>query len=466
MTLRVEVPVGCVEERRYALGLVLNDLLGLEVPPVELQVHEGAAGVRITSVDGAGGEVLIGDDLFSRMSTDWFDRRWLPAGPLERWPTDGAGLEEAALVDGTLPVLYGHPTLERDGDTTRLGLDLFGAAFAMVTRYEEVVAGDHDDHGRFPAAASIAAREGFLDRPLLDEYGEVLWAVLRSHWPRLERRPPEPRLWLSHDVDIPRSAGSGVTGLAKWVAADVLRRREPALAAQRVRAYPKARHGLTPEDPANSFDLIMDVSERHGLRSAFYFIPTEGSRAVDARYRLDEPWVRALLRRIHERDHEIGLHASYETFRDPDLTRSEFASLRTVAEGEGIVQPAWGGRQHYLRWDPTTTWRNWDGAGLDYDSTMTFHDCVGFRSGTCREHGLFDLRTRTPLRLRERPVVAMDATLKGYMGLDDDELVRRVTVLAERCRLVKGPMSLLWHNHNLASSSDRRTYAALVEAIA
>ena len=94
------------------------------------------------------------------------------------------------------------------------------------------------------------------------------------------------------------------------------------------------------------------------------------------------------------------------------------------------------------------------------------HDHVGFRSGTCREHGLFDLGARKALRLRERPVVAMDATLKGYMGLGDDELFRRVTTLADRCRLVGGPMSLLWHNHNLASSSDRRMYAALVEAIA
>jgi hypothetical protein len=465
VTLLARLPAGCDAERRYAVGVVLGDLLGLRVDLVD-ETAPGSAHVTITVADGTGGEVRVADDLLGRMTTDWFDRQWLPAGRLDRWNTDGAGLEEAALVEPTLPVLYGRPTLERDGDTTTLGLDLFGAAFAMATRYEEAVGTGHDTHGRFPATASIAAREGYLDRPLLDEYAEVLWAVLRRHWPRLERRPHAYSLWLSHDVDIPRSAGSGVTGLAKWVAADVVRRREPALAARRVRAYPKARHGLAPEDPANTFDLIMDVSERQGLHSAFYFIPTEGSRDVDARYRLEDPWVRGLLRRIHDRGHEIGLHASYETFRDPDLTRSEFDCLRAVAEGEGITQPAWGGRQHYLRWDPATTWRNWDAAGVDYDSTMTFHDVVGFRSGTCREHGLFDLRARTPLRLRERPVVAMDATLKGYMGLDDDELVRRVTTLADRCRLVGGPMSLLWHNHNLASRADRETYGALVAAIA
>ena len=457
MNLVVEVPPGCDAERRYAADVVLGEWLGLAY-----SLAPGPPGsVRITAGDGSGGEVRVADDLFARMDTDWADPRWLPERPLGRWDTREAGLD-ATLVDPVLPVLYGQGGV----DGTTLGLDVFGSVFWMLTRHEEVVGAERDGHDRFPASASLAAREGFLDRPLVDEYVEVLWAVLKRQWPRLERKGRAYRLWLSHDVDIPRSYGTGVVGLAKWLAADVVRRREPALAVRRARAYPMARNGLAEADPANSFSVIMDISERHGLCSAFYFIPVEGQRDVDAHYRLDDDWMRALLRRIRDRGHEVGLHASYDTFRDPERTRDEFHRLRDVAEDEGIVQEKWGGRQHYLRWDAAVTWRNWEAAGLAYDSTLTFHDCVGFRSGTCHEHPVFDLSERRALRLRERPVVAMDATLKGYMGLSDEELMARVTTLGERCRMFGGTMSLLWHNHNLASTADRRTYGALVDALA
>ena len=470
MTLLVEVPAGCEPERRYVIELVLGEMLGLEH-----RLSTGAPGcVRITST-GAGddGEVLVVDDLFGRMDTDWQDPRWLPRGPLPHWDTRAAGLD-APLVSGDVPVMYGRRLgngsyVETEGGATTLGLDVFAGAFVLVSRYEEVVATarDHyDEHDRFPASASLAAREGFLERPLVDEYVEILWAVLQRRWPGLVRRSRSYRLWLSHDVDIPRSSGTGTVGLAKWLLADLVRRREPGVAVRRLRAYPAARKGLPSGDPANSFDFIMELSERHGLASAFYFIPAQGRRAVDAHYGLDEDWVRALFRRIHDRGHEIGLHASYDTFRDPARTKQEFEHLRAIAEGEGVHQPAWGGRQHYLRWEAPTTWCNWDAAGLDYDSTMSFHDRVGFRSGTSHEHRVFDLRERRALRLRERPLVAMDATLKGYMGLGEDEIVRRVSDLAARCRMFGGTMSLLWHNHNLAASADQRTYGTLVDALA
>lgn len=45
------------------------------------------------------------------------------------------------------------------------------------------------DHDRFPATASLAYRAGFLDRPQIDEYLEILWAAMRRLWPGLQRKP-------------------------------------------------------------------------------------------------------------------------------------------------------------------------------------------------------------------------------------------------------------------------------------
>jgi hypothetical protein len=154
------------------------------------------------------------------------------------------------------------------------------------------------------------------------------------------------------------------------------------------------------------------------------------------------------MRRIHERHHELGFHGSYESFRDPVQIRKEFASLTRIADEEGLYQPQWGGRQHYLRWEAPTTWQAYGDAGLSYDSTLTYADHAGFRCGVCYEFPVFNLQTRQPLALRERPLIVMEASLVGssYMQLDTELALDKVAALSDTCRRFDGDFTFLWHN--------------------
>jgi hypothetical protein len=84
-----------------------------------------------------------------------------------------------------LPVLYGphvaddRPLAEVDDGGVRLNVDVFGSAFAMLTRYEEAIPGERDAYGRYPAAAALAVRENFLRTPIVDAYVELLRAALQ-----------------------------------------------------------------------------------------------------------------------------------------------------------------------------------------------------------------------------------------------------------------------------------------------
>jgi hypothetical protein len=241
---------------------------------------------------------------------------------------------------------------------------------------------------------------------------------------------------------------------ARAVGIAVVRLRDPLLAARR----------LAGRDPCDTFDFLMTAAERRGVRCAFYFLAGRTSPAHDGEYSLDDPWIRSLLRRIHARGHEIGLHPSYNTFRDAEATASELRTLERVCAEEGIDEPIVGGRQHYLRWENPTTWEIWDGAGLGYDSTLTFAERPGFRCGVCYEYPAFNLRTRKPLRLVERPLVAMDRTLLDYMGLSERAALEELVELRRRCRLFHGDFTLLWHNSFLLTRRDKRLYREVVEA--
>lgn len=457
MTLIVETPESYSREREYIVDVIFREFLGLEAHAQPTARRD----VRITRTDGnPAGELIVADGLFTSSPADWLGPASLPRRPLTQWDV-GAALPEAVVTGPTLPVLYGNDRtrdrlLEETPTGLDLGLDVFGSSFFLLTRYEELVGRDRDLHLRFPAASSLAVREDYLARPLVNEYVEVLWALLRRLWPRLERSTRTHRILVSHDVDWPVCSEPALRELMRASLGDSLLRPEKrALALDRVRSRVKPGRR---SDLCDTFDFLMGESERNGLRSAFYFIASGTVDGIDGRYSLDDPRLRRLLRRIHERGHEIGLHPSYNSFRDAERTRFEFDLLLRACSEEGIEQEAWGGRQHYLRWENPTTWQNWEQAGLAYDSTLTFAESPGFRCGVCFEYPVFDLHERRRLALRERPLVAMEVSLLVYQRLGRAEAGAALAALRERSRLFGGDFTLLWHNSRLITRADRRLY--------
>jgi peptidoglycan/xylan/chitin deacetylase (PgdA/CDA1 family) len=423
VTLLVEAPARYEAERRYILDVLLKDWLGLdwELRPAD------RSDVRIALAEDLDGEsVTLPDVLFATPPDEWLTEASLPTA---------SALEE----------------------------DVLGAAFFMLTRYEELVVADRDQYGRFPAASSVAAREGVLGRPIVDEHVELLWQALQRAWPRLERRSRTYEVVLTHDVDDPLATLQHTPrDVVRQVSGDLVRRRDPRLAARRVRSL----LGRPELDPNNTFDFLMEVSERHGLRSAFYFLAHRDQRPRDGAYLFEAPWVRSLIGRIAQRGHEIGIHPSFPTYRDAERTREELERLRRVADAAGVRQDEWGGRQHFLRWTNPDTWRNWEAAGLDYDSTLAYSEAIGFRTGTCHPYRAFDVRERRPLDLREEPFQVMDVTLLSSMGLSLDAAREAVLDVAAQCRRHRGRLGILWHNNTLLRSArEQQWYASLIEAV-
>jgi hypothetical protein len=473
LKLLVRVPPTYVPERRYVLDVVLSEWLGLEY---DLDFGAGmGVSLQVTN-DHHRSEITLPDVLFSTPRERWLTERSMPVSPLARLRIDPAphlrdGADRFAFdrsLTGTIPVVFGDPNpqqgaWQKNATGLALSVDVFGSVFFLLTRYEEAVRRVRDRHDRFPASASLGAVEGFLNRPLADEYVDVLWMGMRSLWPGLTRRSSAFRLRLTHDVDEVWAAhGRRFRTVARAVAGDLLRRHDMDLAARRTRSLFEARAGRVDRDPYNTFDFLMDTSERYDLRSTFYVMAGSTNAEFDGHYRVSDPPVARILRRIHDRGHALGLHASYGTYRSGERMRGEFEALTAACSAAGIDQPTWGVRQHFLRFENPQTWAIQESAGLEHDSTLGFAEQVGFRAGTCREYPLFDLCDHRKLALRERPLVVMDATLFNYMALDPDDAAFRTRSIVDACRRHRGDAVLLFHNSALAGARWRAFYEDLV----
>ena len=463
--LNIEIPNNQIPERTYIISVIFEEFFGIEV---KIQVSS-RKDVSITCEDGQA--ITVADLFLGPSSTQWLRISSLPEQPLAHWDFAETGLT-AITVGMDIPVIYGEDLvngslISLSAEHIYLGLDIFGSAFFMLTRYEEAVKPNRDGHDRFPATASLAYQEGFLDRPIINEYLEILWACLKHLWPRLKRKARNFQTYLSHDVDAPfKYALSGSSTLARTIVGNFIRRKPHCLGSNLSSYMQVKAQGKLEADPFYTYDLIMDISEQQDLRSAFYFITDHTAERLDGNYRISHPLIRNLLKKIHQRGHEIGLHTSYNTYRNSTQTQKEFEILKKVCNEEGVRQECWGGRQHYLRWEAPNTFQNWEDAGLNYDSTLSFSDVAGFRCGVCFEFTTFSLKTRQHLRLKERPLIIMECTIldRRYMnlGLDGHSSLQTMAKYKQRCRLFSGDFSLLWHNNRLVDPREANLYRAIV----
>jgi peptidoglycan/xylan/chitin deacetylase (PgdA/CDA1 family) len=467
--LTIYIPPHYELERKYILSVMLGEFLGLEY---QVNIDSSKIDYEIVS-NGSEHKLSIADRFFPVDTDNWLQPISLPEQPLNIWDIDRTSLS-ATTVNNRIPVIYGDDPEDpsffaRHEDNIYLGLDIFGSSFFMLTRYEEVIKKDRDALDRFPAIASLAYQEGFLDRPIVNEYLEIFWACLKLIFPHLERKQRQFATLVSHDLDEPfLFAHTGIPRLLQRCAGDLLKRRSPkALVGTLTNSFKVSVGNLT-ADPYNTFDRIMDISEANNLKSAFYFITDRTAGNIDGYYHMDLPLIRQLMRNMHDRGHEIGLHTSYHTYQDLHQTKKEFEVLRQACEREGIKQSTWGGRQHCLRWETPTTFQNWEDAGLNYDSTLTYAEKIGFRTGTCYQYSVFNILKRKHLHLQERPLCVMDVTITRptYMGLSiaDGTALSAVKIVKGRCRLFHGLFTLLWHNTSFVSSDDVALYQNIISA--
>ncbi|HMO15171.1 MAG TPA: polysaccharide deacetylase family protein [Pirellulaceae bacterium] len=463
--LAIESPIGCKNELDYIFGVIFGDWLG--VPWTHVQTERSDV---IVTLSGHRGAVRTPHRFFAQFAEfpeNWLNVTSVPQLPLATY--DARKLDSDILMTAPrVPIVFGddHADTSPTDVEMQIPIDVFGSAFFMLTRYEEACITERDEHDRFPATASLAFKADFLERPIIDEYVEILWAAMQKVWPSLQRRQRQARILVSCDVDRPFTFDGSLKKFARRFAGDLLKRRSPKMAWGSIWGSAGARRGRYEHDPfRNGLKFIMDVNERAGRAAAFYFIPEKTDATRDQSPSLDEPRMRELIREIRKRGHEIGLHPGFNTYKHPEAMTRTVQTLRRVLDEEQIDQPQLGGRQHYLRWENPTTAQLWEQNKLDYDSTLSYADRPGFRCGTCHEYQMYDVRQRRPLNLRQRPLILMECTVieDCYMGLGySSEALSTMVRLKQICQKFSGDFSILWHNSHFDNRMDFEFYQQLV----
>jgi hypothetical protein len=461
--LKVCIPSLCQNEQRYALDVLLSEFLGLAF---EVEEYEGEY-IEITQLGSRSdsAKLTVDASFFYKAHLSWLKAESMPVLPLESWDPVEDGVS-AILVEKKIPILYGNAGLVKNKEGYHLNLDIFGSAFFMLSRYEELVTPERDEHERFPASASIILKENFIERPIVDEYVEILWACISRLWPSQKRRKIKPQRFVSCDVDYPfDDTVESTPKFFRHLAGDLLKRRAPLSACRRIVRFICNKLGNYTFDENYTFEWYMNVCEKEGLRVAFYFIPTSVEEGNGC-YELKDRKIIELLKKIDGCGHEIGVHGSYQTFRDLDKTVAQKKILDSALKLAGIKQVVRGNRQHYLRWDSAVTPELLDEAGFEYDSSGAFADHTGFRFGTAQEFSMWGWQSHKKLKLKQRPLVVMECSiiLDKYMGLGARKEAYDYIHKLEQCtQHFGGNFTLLWHNSFLYEKKYKKLFVSILK---
>lgn len=444
---------------RWILNVLLDEWLGMRC----IFTPHDEKNILIVMRDKT---LSINADFLCLAQENWLSLTSLPKIPLNNWSLPDI-LKISLNPYESVPVIFGNGSFFQDeeGNAT-LGLDVFGAAFFMLSRYDEIVLNKKDQHDRYPGVDSFAFHAEIINRPIIDEYVEILWKSINSVWPDSVRKLNGCSVVVSCDVDEPYERWiKNPIYLLKGIFGALIKRRSPFIALRRIKNFFASRSNNFYFDPNWNFDWYMDLCENYGHKAYFYFIATPGTTEVDAVYSLEEPRMLALLKNINKRGHVIGLHGSYKTYRNAELLLSEREKLRKACLKAGINQEINYSRQHFLRWRAEITPDCLDAAGFVEDSSGGYADLAGFRFGTAKKFTMWSWQRLDALNLKQAPLIMMEGSIissknMGYtLGPAALKLMNNMKYHSLKWN---GDFVFLWHNSNLQSEKEREIFEKLL----
>ncbi|WP_456376385.1 polysaccharide deacetylase family protein [Lutibacter sp.] len=327
------------------------------------------------------------------------------------------------------------------GEASSIPFDIFAAGFYLISRYEEYLPHVQDIHERFPAEESIAAKNGFIEKPVVDIWAYKFLELLKEKFPDYSYTNREFNLISTIDVDnafaykhkgTVRTIGGFVNDILHFRFINFWYRLSTILNFK--------------TDPFNTFNELLKIKSEYNINTIFFFLIGDYT-TFDKNISSASNKFKSLIKSVADYA-KIGLHPSYFTFKSVEKLKKEKLRLENI-----VNTPITFSRQHYLRLSIPETYQNLIDLDIEEDYTMGYAKLVGFRASTCTPFYFYDLdfEIQTPLKIF--PFAFMDITLKEFMGLSNEKSLHKILQLKKEVRNVNGTFISLFHNETLSENT-------------
>jgi hypothetical protein len=345
------------------------------------------------------------------------------------------------------------PCFFATGSKSVIPFDIFAASFYLISRYEEYLPHVKDSHGRYSAIESLAYKNGFLEKPVVDIWAYKLVAKLKEKFPDYDYKNRSYQYISTIDIDnafaykhksFIRTFGGFLNDLFKFRLLDIWYRFVVTLNIKK--------------DPFDNFQKILDIKKAKDITTIF-FCSIGDYTTFDTNVSASKNKYRLLLKDLVDYA-SVGLHPSYFTMQNPALLKKEKGRLENITN-----IPVIRSRQHYLRFNLPETYQQLIDLEIEEDHSMGYASSVGFRASTCTPFYFYDLdfEIQTPLKIF--PFALMDTTLNDYLKITPKQSLGKIRDLRNEVKAVNGTFITLFHNESLSNHMRWRGWKRLYESM-
>ena len=325
------------------------------------------------------------------------------------------------------------------GEKSTIPFDIFAAGFYLISRYEEYLPHVQDEHERFPSQESIAFKNNFLEKPVIDIWAYKLLDLLKEYFPNYDYKTRKFKYISTFDVDNAYAyKNKGIVRTIGGFANDVFQLRL-------VNFWNRLLTVLNfRNDPFDTYNEILRIHKKYNIETLF-FVSLGDYTTFDKNVSSSNSTYKSLLKSLADYV-KVGLHPSYFTLKDEGMLKKEKIRLEQI-----INTPVKFSRQHYLRFSMPETYHTLLDLDILEDHTMGYAKQVGFRASTCTPFYFYDLDFEIQTPLKVFPFAFMDGALKVHMDLSNEDSFATILKLIDEVKNVNGTFISLLHNDTLSN---------------
>lgn len=319
--------------------------------------------------------------------------------------------------------------------------DVFSAIFYLLSRYEEYYTHTPDKHGRYPATESILYSNGWLQRPLVDEWIHALRGELEKTY---RMKLPEPSFSFSATYDIDMAYSHLHKGVGRIAGAFLraLLQADLRQINQRTRVLKKKQ-----KDPYDSFRWMRQIHREYGISPTYFVLSALRTTRFDKNIHPQHPAMVRVIKNL-AKEGMVGIHPSYYATDGPAMQQEKHVLEQITGQGTAIS------RQHYIRAMMPHTQRMLMAQGITDDYSMGYGTHLGFRAGTGSPFPWYDLEQEQQTKLRIHPFCFMDTTARFDAALDAHQAFERLEAMTATLRKTGGVLVTVFHNFSLGTAEE------------
>lgn len=311
----------------------------------------------------------------------------------------------------------GVPAFFKTGNKSQLPFDIFAASFYLISRYEEYLPHLKDELGSYTPYQSLAYKNSFLEKPVVDLWAGRLKDKLNDFFP-----------------DLPHSSWKkpkflpvvSVVNPYKYKKKSLLLKFSDSISSiWRLDLFMLIEQYLVlfglKKDPYDNFDELVGLFKEFKISPQYFFLFAKNTY-YDNGLSTYNSHFRELVKNIADFN-SVSLLVSYAAQNESTILSQERKSLKKL-----IHQPIDRVRFNYGLLSSAKSYFGLLDQELEGDYSMGYNEEIGYRASTAVPFYFYDLNNDLQTSLRIHPVVA---TEKGLRKFSDKKAFKKLEEIYE-----------------------------------